>query len=163
MEPPQTLIITPSSLQYSHGRYDCTIVSQTTDSDWPSGGPDGAIISPTLLLISSFETIGHLVVQLCLVFHVLSINTFFTYVQRFHVGTVDAASGLHPLKCMTRRDRSHIRDIILLSHIRSPAQIIPCFGKAANPHLNAGTSYELSSDFWLNKYWNKQFYYSLML
>lgn len=61
-----------------------------------------------------------------------------------------------------RRDGSRIGDVIPLTHICSPTHLIPIFGKAANTPLNSYTSYELSTDFWLNKYWNKQFFYSLM-
>ena len=60
-----------------------------------------------------------------------------------------------------RRDGSRVGDVIPLVHLCSPVQIIPRFGKAANLQLNSHTAYELSTDFWLNKYWNKQLFYSL--
>jgi hypothetical protein len=106
--------------------------------------------------------IGHLVAQVRLVFRVHGINTFFAYVQHFNLASeTDPTSGLHSLKRATRRDGSRIGDVVPVAHICSPAQIIPHFSKAANSHLNCHTSNEHSTDFWLNKYWNKQFYYSL--
>ena len=105
--------------------------------------------------------LGHLVVQLHLVFRVLGTDTFLVYVQRFNVTAPDATSGLHGLKRAVRTNGVRIGDIIPLSHVRSPAHVIPCFGKTANACLNPHTSYELSSEFWLNKYWTKQFYYCL--
>ena len=105
--------------------------------------------------------LGHLVVQLCLVFRVLGTDTFLAYVQRLNATAPDAASGLHGLKRAVRTNGMHIGDIIPLTHICSPAHVIPCFGRAANARINSQTSYELLTEFWLNKYWNKQFYYSL--
>lgn len=105
--------------------------------------------------------LGHLVVQLHLMFRILGTDTFLAYVQRFNVTGPDTASGLHGLKHAVKTNGIRIGDIIPLVHICSPTHVIPCFGRAANVRLNSQTSYELSSEFWLNKYWNKQFYYCL--
>ncbi|KAG9316146.1 hypothetical protein JVU11DRAFT_3829 [Chiua virens] len=89
---------------------------------------------------------------------------FFAYMHRFNVSSgADFASGLHSLKRATRRDGSHLGDMIPLDCIHSPTHIIPQFGKEANSHLTVHNSYKLCTDFWLNKYWNKQAYYSLTL
>jgi hypothetical protein len=101
--------------------------------------------------------------QLCLVFCILSTDTFLVYTQCFNVAPQDVAAGLHILKHAARVNSACIGDMIPLAHIRSPAHIIPRFGKTANPRLTAHTSYELSSEFWLNTYWDKQFYYNLCL
>lgn len=74
---------------------------------------------------------------------------------------MDPASGMHGLKRASRRDGSRIGDVIPVSQIRSPTHIILCFGKVANSCLNSDMSYELSTNFWLNKYWTKQFFYLL--
>ena len=105
--------------------------------------------------------LDHLIVQLRLVFRILGTDTFLAYVQRFNVTPPDTASSLHGLKHAVRTNGTRIGDIIPLTHICSPAHVIPRFGRAANSRLNSHTSYELSSEFWLNKYWNKQFYYCL--
>ena len=105
--------------------------------------------------------LGHLVVQLRLVFRVLGTDTFLAYVQCFNVTAPDTTSGLHGLKRTVRTNGVRIGNIIPLSHVRSPAHVIPHFGKTANARLTPHTSYELSSEFWLNKYWTKQFYYCL--
>ena len=98
----------------------------------------------------------HFVVQLWLIFHLHGIDTFLAYVQWFVTTTIiDPGSGMQTLKCVLKRDGSCIGDVITLSQIHSPAHIIPCFGKVINHHLNSNTSYELSSKFWPNKYWNK--------
>lgn len=105
--------------------------------------------------------LGHFVVQLRLVFRILGTDIFLVYVQRLNVTAPDTASGLYGLKRAVRTNGMRIGDIIPLAHIRSPAHVIPRFGRAANARLNSKTSQELSSEFWLNKYWNKQFYYCL--
>ena len=161
VEPPQTLVISPPSQPNASGTYDFAIVSPTLDSDWPLDGLNGMFAARCLTQLTHSIIQGHLVVQLRLVFRVLTTDTFLAYVQRFNVTPPDATSGLHGLKRALRSNGTPIGDVIPLAHIRSPAHTIPRFGKAANPQLTSHTSYELSSEFWLNKYWNKQFYYSL--
>lgn len=111
-----------------------------------------------------------MVVQLRLVFRMLGTDEFLTYVRRFNVippaaglTTDAAAASLHVLKRATRNNREPIGDVLPLAHIRSPVHLIPRFGKAANPRLTSHTSHEVSTEFWLNPFWNKQIYYSLVL
>ena len=113
---------------------------------------------------------GHTVVQVRLIFRLLRSDTFLAYVQRFNVtlpppssNTTDAAAGMHILKRVIRSNGVQVGDIIPLRHICSPAHAIPHFGKEANSRLALHTSYELSNEFWLNKYWNKEFFYALSL
>ena len=156
------LVISPPSQHNASGTYDFVIVSPTADSDWPLNGLSGMSGLHHLLDLLTSMMLGHLVVQLRLVFRILGTDTFLAYVQRFNVTSApDTASGLHGLKRAIRTNGMRIGDIIPLSHIRSPAHVIPHFGRAANARLNSHTSYELSSEFWLNKYWTKQFYYCL--
>jgi len=70
-------------------------------------------------------------------------------------------TDMHSLKWVTRGTGRHIGKVIPVIRIRSPAHIIPNFGHKAHPHLTISSSYELSNDFWLNKYWMKEFYYTL--
>ena len=98
----------------------------------------------------------------------LGTDQFLTYVQCFHVTsppaghTTDvAATGLHVLKHAMKNNGERIGDVLPLSHICSPVHLIPHFGKTASPCLTTHTSYKLSSEFWLNHYWNKQIYYCL--
>ena len=112
---------------------------------------------------------GHTVAQVRLIFCLLRYDIFFAYVQCFRVttpllsNTTDSAAGMHILKCVITNNGMRVGDIIPLHYIRSPAHVIPHFGKEANPRLAHHTCYDLSREFWLNRYWNKEFYYALSL
>ena len=54
-----------------------------------------------------------------------------------------------------------IGEVIPLVCICSPAHLVPNFSHEAHSHLMSLSSYELSNEFWLNKYWLKDFYYTL--
>lgn len=109
-----------------------------------------------------------MVVQLRLVFRLLGAHEFLTYVQRFNVTppppghTTDVgAAGLYLLKRAMRTNGGPIGDVLPLSYLRSPVHLILRFGKRANPRLTKNTSHELSNEFWLNHYSNKEIYYSV--
>ena len=56
-----------------------------------------------------------------------------------------------------------IGDILPLDQIRCLADITPRFGKAANRTLTKDNSTEYSTEYWLNKYFNKELFWSLSL
>ncbi|KIK15430.1 hypothetical protein PISMIDRAFT_115180, partial [Pisolithus microcarpus 441] len=152
VEPTQTMNVTPPSQEHPCGLYDSAVFSPSVESDWPSQGLN-----------------GHMIVQLQLIFCMLGTDQYLTYGQCFHVipptGLMmdTAAIGLHILKCTKRNNGGQIGDILPLAHIRCPVHLIPCFGKIANPRLTTHTSHELSTEFWLNRYWNKQIFYCLLV
>jgi len=169
LEPPQSLLALPPSAQSPIERYDFAVISQTDESDWPSSGLRGmfcGVMSQPYV----HHLPGHVVVQIRLIFRLLRSDTFLTYVQCFNTisppplcDSTDGAAGMHILKRAIRRDGGRVGYVIPLHHICSPAHLIPRFGREANPRLTRHTSYELSNEFWLNKYWNKQFFYTLSL
>ncbi|KAF8546317.1 hypothetical protein OG21DRAFT_1427336, partial [Imleria badia] len=149
-EPPQSLVASPPSTRFLGARYDCAIVSPSDESDWPSNGLR-----------------GHAVVQIRLIFHLLHSQTFLAYIQRFNAtsppssNTTDSAAGMHILRRVVRNG-IQVGDIIPLHHIRFPAHLIPCFGKEVNLCLTRHTCYDLSNEFWLNKYWNKELFFCII-
>lgn len=68
---------------------------------------------------------------------------------------------MHLLKQAVRADGERIGEVIPLTFIRSPVHLIPYFSIKAHSRLNKLSSYELSTEFWLNKYWSKELYYAL--
>ena len=56
---------------------------------------------------------------------------------------------------------SHLRDIVPLTQIQAAAQISPCFGHKAEPHLTSQTCIEYSSEFWLNKCESKEMFWAV--
>ena len=123
------------------------------------------VVAPTIRLI---DLSGHSIIQLRMIFRPLSSEHFLAYVQHFNIvpqqGTVSNVhprTGMHMLRCAVRADRSRIGEVVPITQVQSPAHLIPNFGKEAHPHLMRENSYKASSEFWLNKYWSKQFYFAL--
>lgn len=164
---PQTLRATPPSAHNSYGLYDSVVVNDVPESSWPRHGLDGtSLIRRMWTTDLSISPIGHSVVQLCLIFRILRTDLFLAYVQRFDVIPqrglpTHPGTGMHLLRRAIRRDGSRIGDVIPVSLIRSPAHLIPHFGDSAHNRLTHQSSYELSTDFWLNRYWSKEFFYAL--
>ena len=127
---------------------------------------------------------GHAVVDIRLIFRIIpthpqaaSGNQFLTYVQRFTVlpqvnvavsGSRTAkglypepSSGLYLLKRSKRSNKMIMGDVIPLKQIRALADIVPRFGKKANRVLSKENSTEYSTEFWLNKYFTKEFFLAL--
>ena len=48
-----------------------------------------------------------------------------------------------------------------LRQVRTLLDFIPCFGANANKQLTKETSLELGLEFWLNKYFEKELFYTL--
>ena len=150
VEPPQTLRAMPPSAANPHGLYDSVIVSPLPESNWPKSGLN-----------------GHSVVQLRLIFRDLESNIFAAYVQRFNTTprsgphNTCAVMGMHMLKRAVRANGQRIGEVIPLTLIHSGAHLIPNFGPEAHLRLTKHSSYEFSSEFWLNKYWSKETFFAL--
>ena len=103
------------------------------------------------------------------------INLFLAYVQRFdvipqamssvsttsHGHVPERSTGMYVLKRSIRTDGMWMGDIIPLSHIRAAVDLVPRFMEEADPRLTKETSFEYSSEFLLNHFFDRQIYYSL--
>ena len=120
--------------------------------------------------------VGHCVAQLRLIFQIQGTTrnsgTFLAYVQRFDIvpqlngvghamGRPDPTSGLFVLKRATRSGNERLGDIIPLTQLRAGAQIVPRFGRKADPRLTSHTCIEYGSEFLLNKYESKELFWAL--
>ena len=70
---------------------------------------------------------------------------------------------MYVLKQSVRADGVLLGDFIPLSQLHAVADLIPKFGVKANPQLMKQTSLAYSTEFWLNKYFDKQTYFALSL
>ena len=75
----------------------------------------------------------------------------------------EPVASMYVLKRLVHADGVLLRDFIPLSQLRAVADLIPKFGTKANPQLTKQTSLTYSTEFWLNKYFDKQTYFVLSL
>ena len=68
---------------------------------------------------------------------------------------------MHVLHRAKRANGEYFGDVIPLNQLRAPVNLVPRFGKTANKRLSSKNSMALSEEFWLNKYWEKDFFYAL--
>jgi hypothetical protein len=70
----------------------------------------------------------------------------------------DPNTGLFLLKKATRANGEMAGDIIPLNQLRSLVDVAPRFGKKANPRLTNANSLSFATEFWLNKYFDKEMF-----
>jgi hypothetical protein len=88
-------------------------------------------------------------------------DQFLVYVQRFDISGEDTSSQLKILKRAKRTNGQRIGDVIPLRQVRAFAHLIPRYGASADTRLTAWNSFEHSSEFYLNKYFDKDTFFSL--
>lgn len=98
---------------------------------------------------------------------------FLVYCQRFDIvpqsttpggrryPVADPVAGMYVLKRALRVDNSRIGDIIPLSRLRTPLDLIPLCGSKADTRLTDKNSCQYASEFHLNKYWDKEIFASI--
>lgn len=103
-------------------------------------------------------------------------NLFLAYVQRFDVVPQlnpklssragpfpEPATSMFVLKRAVRASGAPLGDIIPLTQLRALADLAPRFGAQADPRLTKQTSLAYSTEFWLNKYFDKETFFALHL
>jgi hypothetical protein len=101
-------------------------------------------------------------------------ESFLTYVQRFDIAPQinpsfsttgsagqfpEPSSSMYLLKRSTRADGSRLGDVVPLGQLRVLMDLIPHFGAKADTRLTKENSMEFSTEFWLNKYFEKEVFY----
>lgn len=125
--------------------------------------------------------LGHTVAELCLIFRIVPpgpvSDRFLVYLNRFDISPQvnsrlsgsnisrgaypDSASSLYLMKRAKRADGGIVGDVLPLDQIRTLAPLIPHFGAAADRRLTSMNSFTYCTEFWLNKYHDKEFFYAL--
>jgi hypothetical protein len=70
-------------------------------------------------------------------------------------------SGLYLLKRAKHANGEEIGGIIPLDQLRSLVDIAPRFGERADPRFTNASSLTYATEFWLNKYFDKELFYAL--
>ena len=73
------------------------------------------------------------------------------------------ASTLFVLKQALQADGTPLGDIIPLMQVHALADLVPRFSTKADEQLMKQNSLVYSTEFWLNKYFNKDSYFALTL
>lgn len=187
--PAQTVNASPPSGQWTHGRHDIVIANMDPFFEWPYSGLQGiyfvfSILSNKLMFTNC---VGHQVVELRLIFRVVPLRSdhplkedcFLTYVRRFDIVSQvnkqisgsstlrglypEAASSMYIVKRARRttQNQAFVGDIMPLQQVRQLIDLIPRFGKEADRRLTRYNVLEYCSEFWLNKYFEKELYFAL--
>ena len=130
---------------------------------------------------------GHRVAQLRLIFRPIpssqsplpppDADVFLSYVQRFDIipqpnpilptssnqkgPYPNPSTGMYLLKRARRSTGEIMGDVVPLSQLRTLINLVPRFGPVADSRLTMETSLEWSSEYWLNKYFDKELFYAL--
>lgn len=85
------------------------------------------------------------------------------YAERLDVvprqtGETEPTTGLHVLKRATRASGDSLGEVFPLDQLKSYAHIVPRFGPKANNRLSYSNSIHGSRSFFLNKYFDKDFF-----
>ena len=100
--------------------------------------------------------------------HPIWADHFLIYAQRYDnihqpQGNVNCTTGMHALKLVMCSSGEIFGNVFPLDQIRSYTHLIPHFGEVADAHLTHTNSLYLAQSFWLNNYFNKEFYYAVSL
>jgi hypothetical protein len=68
---------------------------------------------------------------------------------------------MYLLKRARRSAGEIMGDVVPLSQLRTLINLVPRFGPVADSRLTMETSLEWSSEYWLNKYFDKELFYAL--
>ncbi|KAG2080578.1 uncharacterized protein F5147DRAFT_749292 [Suillus discolor] len=154
MRPAQTLNCTPPSEIWPFGQYDTVIVNNEEGHSWPADGLRGHVVAQMRLILCPIRKTG---TQGTLK------NHFLTYVQHFDNSERESAMQLQVLKRAKRSNGTRIGDVIPVTQLRAPVNVIPRFGASADPRLTQYNSMEHAEEFWLNKYWDKNIFFPLSM
>ncbi|KAG2124666.1 hypothetical protein DEU56DRAFT_873241 [Suillus clintonianus] len=161
IRPAQTLNCAPPSDPWTSGRYDTVIINNDARCLWPTDGLRGHTIGQIRLIMRPIGKSGA---------NWSWKDRFLVYVHRFDIvpkgsGTNDRepSTQLHLLKRAKRSNGTPVGDIIPVTQLRAPVNLVPRFGASADNRLTPYNSMEHASQFWLNRYWDKNIYFPLSM
>lgn len=164
LEPSQKLYTQPPSSAWPYGRYDSVIVSTGNTHKWPKSGLDGMFYVYTVTLLMSTNA-GHFVAHLHLIFCPITTlsysETYLAYVEYLDVVTLNDSTGIYIFRHVRQVNNDWIGNIIPITQIVAPVHLIPHFGPKADPQLMMQSGINHATEFYLNKFWNKELFFAL--
>ena len=170
----QTVNATPPSMTWHYGQHDAVLFNVDPTEEWPQSGLEGNYIIRTSSLVDNITSTGHCVGEIQLIFRPVPPygqrshwhDRFLAYIRRFDIvpqrgNECDPVTSMHVLRRAKRASGEYLGDVIPLSQLRAPVDLVPRFGKTANKCLSSTNCIALSEEFWLNKHWNKELFYAL--
>lgn len=88
-------------------------------------------------------------------------DQYLCYVDYLKIDKVDPATEMHVVKRAKHPDGSPMGSIVPLHQLRAFVSLIPQLGNVADARLTKVTSMHYSNSFFLNKYFDKDFYDAL--
>ncbi|KAF8415527.1 hypothetical protein L210DRAFT_3616586 [Boletus edulis BED1] len=171
--PTFTINAHPPNRTWKHGRYDAAILQVDQAHQWPLGGLTGTLFLHKKPSINS-KLLGHSVVLVRLIMcpaspkchHSHWTSRALVYAQRLDVvpqrdGQTESTTGLHVLRRVTRSSGEGLGEVFPLDQLKSYAHIVPRFGRVADNRLTYSNSVHGSQSFFLNKYFDKDFFYAI--
>ncbi|KAI6034749.1 hypothetical protein BKA83DRAFT_4043508 [Pisolithus microcarpus] len=143
-----TIHAQPPNGHWKYGRYDAAILQVDEGHDWPDSG---LTVVEVRLIMRPRPPKG---------INVPWANRFLVYVRRFDVVNVEPSTHLHVLKRAVRASGSYFGDVFPLDQISSFAHVVPRFGETADKRLTYMNSFHASQSFYLNRYFDKDFFYT---
>ena len=188
---PYTLNAAHPSSTWPHGCFDSAIFNVDPSKRWPQSGISGQHLTASARTCHSLNfSLGHVIVDICLIFRIMPsappytadttvgqqiTSWFLAYVRCYDViqqrnPTNATQHGIYPelntglflLKQAKRANGEEAGDIIPLDQLRSFMDIAPHFGEKADPRFTNSSSLTYATEFWLNKYFNKELFYALL-
>jgi len=169
---PQRVCALPPSKEWPLGRYDTVLLSNGTSPGPGLGGMEQSQVLPACANTS----LGFDLAQVRLIFHpIWDVNVFLVYAERFDIlpqptsyGSTtrgccpDPVTGMYVVKRSSRSSAARLGDVVPLSQARIPAPLIPRYGNRADPKLTAQNSLEFSTEFYINRFFDKELYYFML-
>ncbi|KAG0692723.1 hypothetical protein DFH29DRAFT_1008203 [Suillus ampliporus] len=153
IKPAQTLNCAPPNDLWILGHYDTVIAKTSAGFSWPSSRLSGHTIVQIGLIMRPIGKSGSLWSWK---------DWFLTYVQHFDLSNDrDPMTHLHILKQAKRSNGNRMGNIIPVSQLRAPVQLIPHFGATADKCLTVYNSLEHAMEFWLNEFLDKSTFFAL--
>ncbi|KAG2341505.1 hypothetical protein BDR05DRAFT_976868 [Suillus weaverae] len=153
--PAQTLNCVPPSEPWTCGHYDSIIINTEAEHSWPTSGLKGHTVAQIRLI---FCPLGKTGAQWAWQ------DQFLTYVHCFNiVGAREPTTQMHVLKRAKQSNGTCMGDVVPISQLRAPVNLVPRFGATMDNHLTAYNCLEHVSELWLNCFWDKSTYFALSM